>query len=84
MKMKMKMRERGSMSEPDLASRFGHIGVCFESGTQAVAEAEAGSSHSKSTGGCVGIVQQLHDGEDGEDDEDACSGPIQIRIKVRP
>ena len=85
---KMKMKERGSMSESDLAGRFGHIGVCFESRMQAVAEAEAeaGTSHSMQGGasGCVGIVQRLHDGEDDDDEDDTGAGPIQMRIKVRP
>lgn len=85
---KMKMKERGSMSEPDLAGRFGHIGVRFESGTQAVAETEAGISfHSmRGTSGGVGIVQRLHDGEDEDEDGDEDemgAGPIQMRIKVR-
>lgn len=93
-KMKMKMKERGSMSEPDLAGRFGHISVRFGSGMQAVAEAEAGTSYSMrqigTTGGGVGIVQRLHDGEDeddadGDEDHTAGASPIQMRIKkVRP
>jgi len=82
-KTKTKMKERGSMSEPDLAGRFGHIGVRFEPETQAETEAEAGSSHSMQSGtsGSVGIVQRLHDGED---EDDMGAGPIQMRIKVRP
>ena len=87
-KVKMKMKERGSMSEPDLTGRFGHIGVCFESGMQAVAETEAGTSHSMQSGtsGSIGIVQRLHDGEDGDDDDDDTdAGTIQMHIKkVRP
>ena len=81
-KMK-KMKERGSMSEPDLASRFGHH---FGSGMQTVAEAEVGTSHSvHGTSGGVGIVQRLHDVEDedegdGDGDEEH-TGPIQMRIK---
>ena len=87
-KTKMKMKERGSMSEPDLVGRFGHIGVCFEPGTQAVTETEAevGSSQSgTSTSGSVGILQRLHDGEDEDDDgdeDDFDAGQIQMRIKV--
>ena len=77
------------MSEPDLAGRFGHIGIRFESGTQAVAEAEAGTSRSMQSGtsGGVGIVQRLHGGEDeeledGEGDEgDTDAGTIQMHIK---
>ena len=90
MKMKMRMKERGSMSEPDLAGRFGHIGVCLESGMQALAETEAGTSHSMQSGtsGSVGIVQRLHDGEDddeGDDDDDTDTRTIQMHIKkARP
>jgi arrestin-related trafficking adapter 4/5/7 len=86
--MKTKMKGRGSMSEPDLAGRFG---VRFESGTQAVAQTEAGTFHSMQSGtsGGVGIVQRSHDGEDDEDDDDdgdeddTGAGPIQMRISKR-
>ena len=86
MTMKMKMKEKGAMtmSEPDLAGRFGHIDLRFESGTQAVAEAEAGTSRSMQSGGGVGVVQRLHgedeeDEENGEDNTDADT--IQMHIK---
>ena len=79
---KMKMKERGSMSEPDLVGRFGHIGVRFESGIQAVTETEVSMQSDTSSG--VGIVQRLQDADDDEDDDgnedDMGTGPIQMRI----
>jgi len=79
--------ERGSMSESDLASRFGHA-VRFESGTQIETTTEAGThSLHRDNGGGVGIIQRLEDGdEDGDDDDDAdATAAIQIRTKkARP
>ena len=84
-KSKMKMKERGSMSEPDLVGRFGHMDLCFEPGTQAVAETETEARTSQSgTSGSVGIVQRLNDGEDEDDDgdeDDMGAGQIQMHIK---
>jgi len=76
------MKERGSMSEPDLA-------VHLESGTQARIQIEAGGFHSMHR---VGIIQRLQGGEDGDEDEDeddkddaGAAAVIQIRTKkARP
>ena len=77
---KTKMRERGSMSEPDLVGRFGNISVRFEPGTQTETQDEVGISHSMQSG--VGSVQRLHHGEEDDGDEDDMgAGPIQMCIK---
>lgn len=66
------MDGRGSMSEPDLAGRFGHAGVRFESRTQAE------TSHSMHHGASdVRIMQQLReDGDDDDEDEDDTTGGV--------
>lgn len=78
-----KMKKERSMSEPDLAGRFGHAGVRFE--------AEVGTSQSMDRGpsGDVGIMQQLQDGDgygdDGNDDDMGGADPIQMYTKkARP
>ena len=79
-KEKGKMKARGSMSEPDLAGRFGHGSVRFESGMQVGTEVEAGT--------CRGVGRLEPDGDDGDEDgdEDEDYGDaIQIRTKkARP
>lgn len=78
--------ERESMSESDLASRFGHA-VRFESGTQIETTTEAGThSLHRDSGGGVEITQRLEDGDEDDDADDAdATAAIQIRTKkARP
>jgi hypothetical protein len=86
--MTMRIKERGSLSEPDLVGCFGHAPcIGFESRTEPGTEIETGTSQSLHGTSGVGIMQRSQNVEeeddDGDDDDDDVCGAGAIQMHTR-